>query len=222
MEDRAEKRQAHILERGEYTLKRDPVESAVPEWLGTSKEDAPNNRLGLAQWLVDPSHPLTSRVTVNRLWQQFFGIGIVRTSEDFGVQGERPVHPELLDWLAIEFIENGWDVQAFQKTLLLSATYQQSSRVTKSNWEADPENRLLASGPRHRLDAEVIRDQALAVSGLLVGNIGGKSVKPYQPAGLWKPVGFGGSNTSVFNQDSGDALYRRSMYTFWKLSLIHI
>ena len=121
MEDRAEKRQAHILERGEYTLKRDPVESAVPEWLGTSKEDAPNNRLGLAQWLVDPSHPLTSRVTVNRLWQQFFGIGIVRTSEDFGVQGERPVHPELLDWLAIEFIENGWDVQAFQKTLLLSA-----------------------------------------------------------------------------------------------------
>tara|TARA_B100000519_G_scaffold129242_2_gene111585 strand:- start:425 stop:3640 length:3216 start_codon:yes stop_codon:yes gene_type:complete len=216
MEDRAEKRQAHILERGEYTLKRDPVESAVPEWLGTSKEDAPNNRLGLAQWLVDPSHPLTSRVTVNRLWQQFFGIGIVRTSEDFGVQGERPVHPELLDWLAIEFIENGWDVQAFQKTLLLSATYQQSSRVTKSNWEADPENRLLASGPRHRLDAEVIRDQALAVSGLLVGNIGGKSVKPYQPAGLWKPVGFGGSNTSVFNQDSGDALYRRSMYTFWK------
>lgn len=216
MEDRAEKRQAHILERGEYTLKRDPVDSAVPTWLGSTKEDAPTNRLGLAQWLVDPSHPLTARVTVNRFWQQFFGIGIVRTSEDFGVQGERPVHPELLDWLAIEFIENGWDVQALQKTLLLSATYQQSSRVTKSGLEKDPENRLVARGPRHRLDAEIIRDQALAVSGLMVGTIGGKSVKPYQPAGLWKPVGFGGSNTSVFKQDSGDNLYRRSMYTFWK------
>ncbi|MFL2869249.1 MAG: DUF1553 domain-containing protein [Pirellulaceae bacterium] len=216
MQDRAEKRQAHILERGEYTLKRDPVDSAVPTWLGTSKEDSPDNRLGLAQWLVNPSHPLTSRVTVNRLWQQLFGIGIVRTSEDFGVQGERPVHPELLDWLAIEFIDQGWDIQAFQKMLLLSATYQQSSRVTKSTWQVDPENRLLARGPRYRLDAEVIRDQALAVSGLLVSTIGGKSVKPYQPDGLWKPVGFGGSNTSVFKQDSGEALYRRSMYTFWK------
>ncbi len=216
MEDRKEPRQAFILERGQYTEKRDKVSSAIPEWIAPPVKDAPANRLGLAQWLVQPSHPLTSRVTVNRFWQQFFGTGLVKTAEDFGVQGEQPSHPELLDWLAIDFVESGWDVKRCLKQIIMSATYQQSSRVSPNKLAADPENRLLARGPRFRLDAETIRDQALAVSGLLIDQIGGKSVKPYQPAGLWKPVGFGGSNTSVFVQDKGDKLFRRSMYTFWK------
>ncbi|MBT6721608.1 MAG: DUF1553 domain-containing protein [Planctomycetaceae bacterium] len=216
MEDRKEMRIAHILERGEYEKKGEPVESAVPAWLGSSPEDSPKNRLGLAQWLVSPTHPLTSRVTVNRYWQHFFGTGIVKTSEDFGVQGEQPTHPQLLDWLALNFIESGWDIKGFQKLIVMSATYKQSSRVDADKLAVDSENRLLARGPRFRLDAEVIRDQVLSVSGLLIAKIGGKSVKPYQPEGLWKPVGFGGSNTAVFRQDSGEALFRRSMYTFWK------
>ncbi len=216
MEDRPEPRQAYLLERGQYTEKREAVSSAIPEWLAPPVADAPSNRLGLAQWLVQPNHPLTSRVTVNRYWQQFFGTGLVKTSEDFGVQGEQPSHPELLDWLAMDFIESDWDVKRFLKQIVMSATYQQSSRVTPEKLSTDPENRLLARGPRFRLDAEVIRDQALAISGLLNETIGGKSVKPYQPAGLWKPVGFGGSNTSTFIQDTGDKLFRRSMYTFWK------
>ena len=216
MEDRKEARQAYILERGQYTEKREKVSSAIPEWIAPPVKGAPANRLGLAQWLVQPKHPLTSRVTVNRFWQQFFGTGLVKTAEDFGVQGEQPSHPELLDWLAIDFVESGWDVKQCLKQIVMSATYQQSSRVSPRKLAADPENRLLARGPRFRLDAETIRDQALAVSGLLIDRIGGKSVKPYQPAGLWKPVGFGGSNTSVFVQDKGDKLFRRSMYTFWK------
>lgn len=216
MEERKEPRQAHILERGQYTEKREKVYSRVPEWIAPPLADAPENRLGLAQWLVAPNHPLTARVTVNRYWQQLFGTGLVKTSEDFGVQGEQPSHPELLDWLALNFIDSGWDVKRFLKMLAMSATYRQSSRVTPEKLAIDPENRLLARGPRFRLDAEIIRDQALAISGLLVEKTGGASVKPYQPAGLWKPVGFGGSNTSVFKQDSGDKLYRRSMYTFWK------
>ncbi len=216
MEERKEPRQAHILERGEYTEKREKVASQVPEWISPALAEAPPNRLGLAQWLVAPDHPLTARVTVNRFWQQFFGTGLVKTSEDFGVQGEQPTHPELLDWLAVDFIESGWDVKRFLKQLVMSATYRQSSRVTPAKLEIDPENRLLARGARFRLDAETIRDQALAVSGLLVERTGGRSVKPYQPAGLWAPVGFGGSNTAIFKQDSGDKLYRRSMYTFWK------
>ncbi|MEC8895443.1 MAG: DUF1549 and DUF1553 domain-containing protein, partial [Planctomycetota bacterium] len=216
MEDRKSPRQAYVLERGQYTEKREKVSSAVPAWIAPPVKDAPANRLGLAQWLVQPSHPLTARVTINRFWQQFFGTGLVRTSEDFGVQGEHPSHPELLDWLALDFVSSGWDVKRFLAQLVLSATYQQSSKIDKNKLAADPENRLLARGARFRLDAEVIRDQALAVSGLMNQQIGGKSVKPYQPAGLWKPVGFGGSNTSVFKQDKGDKLYRRSMYTFWK------
>lgn len=203
MEDRKAPRQAHVLERGEYTLKREAVSSAVPEWIAPAVPKAPPNRLGLAQWLVQPKHPLTARVAVNRFWQQFFGIGLVRTSEDFGVQGEQPSHPELLDWLATDFVASGWDVKRCLKQIVMSTTYQQSSRVASKKLAADPENRLLARGPRFRLDAEVIRDQALAVSGLLIEKIGGKSVKPYQPAGLWKPVGFGGSNTSVFVMDQG-------------------
>jgi len=216
MEERKEPRQAHILERGQYTLKREAVSSRVPEWLGSLPSEAPANRLGLAQWLVSPTHPLTARVTVNRYWQHYFGTGLVKTSEDFGLQGEQPSHPALLDWLAVEFIESGWNEKRFHKLLVMSATYRQSSRVTAEKLAADPQNRLLSRGPRFRLDAEVIRDQALALSGLMVDEIGGKSVRPYQPAGLWKPVGFGGSNTSVFKQDTGAKLYRRSMYTFWK------
>ncbi len=216
MQERKEPRQAHILERGQYTEKREKVSSLVPGWLGTPVEGAPGNRLGLAQWLVSPTHPLTARVTVNRFWQHYFGTGLVKTSEDFGVQGEQPSHPALLDWLAVDFIESGWDMKRLHKMLVMSATYRQSSRVSEEKLSADPQNRLLSRGPRFRLDAEVIRDQALVISGLLVEEIGGKSVRPYQPAGLWKPVGFGGSNTSVFKQDKGDKLYRRSMYTFWK------
>lgn len=216
MQEREEPRQAHILERGQYTEKREEVASKVPAWILPQDDDAPTNRLGLAKWLVDPAHPLTARVTVNRYWQQLFGTGLVKTSEDFGIQGEQPSHPELLDWLAIDFVRSGWDVKRFLKQIVMSATYQQESRVTQEKFGADPENRLLARGPRFRLDAEIIRDQALAISGLLVPAIGGPSVKPYQPAGLWKPVGFGGSNTREFKQDSGRKLYRRSMYTFWK------
>ena len=216
MEDRAEPRQAYILERGEYTQQRDPVSPATPEWLGQQPQQSANNRLGLANWLVSSDNPLTARVMVNRFWQHFFGVGIVKTSEDFGVQGERPSHPELLDWLALKFIKSGWDIQGLQKLILMSETYQQQSKVTPEQLEMDPDNRLLARGPRFRMDAEIIRDQALFVSGLMNGVIGGPSVKPYQPAGLWKPVGFGGSNTSVFKQDNGEKLYRRSMYTFWK------
>lgn len=216
MEERAEPRQAFILERGEYTEQRDPVSPATPSWLGPQPSQSAQNRLGLANWLVNVDNPLTARVTVNRFWQHFFGTGLVKTSEDFGVQGERPSHPELLDWLAIEFMESGWDIQQIQKKILMSSTYQQSSHVPAQSLEKDPENRLLSYGPRFRLDAELIRDQALFLSGLMHGVIGGPSVKPYQPAGLWKPVGFGGSNTSVFKQDQGEKLYRRSMYTFWK------
>ena len=216
MEDLQEPRQAHVLERGEYTLQREKVDSQTPEWILPRDESSPANRLGLAQWLVNPKHPLTARVTVNRYWQHFFGTGLVKTSEDFGIQGEYPSHPELLDWLAIDFITSGWNTKRMHKQIVMSMTYQQSSHFGPDKLAVDPENRLLARGPSYRLDAEVIRDQALSVSGLLVGTIGGKSVRPYQPAGLWKPVGFGGSNTSVFKQDDGPNLYRRSMYTFWK------
>ncbi len=216
MQERKQPRQAHVLERGQYTEKRDKVSSEVPAWLGTPVKNAPPNRLGLAQWLVSPTHPLTARVTVNRFWQHYFGTGLVKTSENFGVQGEQPSHPALLDWLAVDFIESGWDMKRLQKMIVMSAAYRQSSHVSDEKLAADPQNRLLARGPRFRLDAEVIRDQALAISGLLVEETGGKSVRPYQPPGLWKPVGFGGSNTSVFRQDKGEKLYRRSMYTFWK------
>ena len=216
MEDRKEPRQAYVLERGQYTEKRAKVSSQIPEWIAPPVDEAPANRLGLAKWLTDPKHPLTARVTVNRIWQHYFGTGLVKTSEDFGVQGERPSHPELLDWLALDFINSGWNVKQFHKQIVMSATYRQSSRVSSNKLAADPENRLCSRGPRFRLDAEVIRDQALAISGLMVPTVGGRSVKPYQPEGLWAPVGFGGSNTAKFVQDKGSKLYRRSMYTFWK------
>lgn len=216
MEERDHPRQAHILERGQYTLKRGKVSSRVPEWILPAVAEMPANRLGLARWLVAPDHPLTSRVAVNRFWQHYFGVGLVKTVEDFGLQGERPSHPQLLDWLAIHFIESGWDVKQLQKLIVISATYRQSSHVTPEKLSIDPENRLLARGPRFRLDAEIIRDSALAISGLLVESPGGKSVRPYQPPGLWKPLAFDSSTTRIFEQDHGENLYRRSMYTFWK------
>jgi hypothetical protein len=155
-------------------------------------------------------------VTVNRFWQQYFGRGIVKTAEDFGSQGEWPTHPDLLDWLAVEFIDSGWNVKAMQKLIVMSNTYRQASRVPPGMAERDPENALLARGPRFRMDAEVVRDLALATSGLLVEKLGGRSVKPYQPPGIWEAVAFVGSTTNTFQRDAGDALYRRSMYTFWK------
>ncbi|MEM1067918.1 MAG: PSD1 and planctomycete cytochrome C domain-containing protein [Planctomycetota bacterium] len=209
-------RKAHILERGQYDQPGDEVGRATPSFLPSFPEDAPLDRLGLSQWLLQPEHPLTARVAVNRFWQQIFGTGLVKTSEDFGNQGEPPSHPELLDWLAVEFIESGWDVKRLLKTMVMSDTYRRSARVTDAMQEIDPENRLFARGPRHRLDAEVLRDQALALSGLLVEQRGGPSVKPPQPDGLWAAVGYSGSNTVRFRGDSGDKVYRRSVYTFWK------
>ncbi len=214
--DLAQPRDAFVLIRGAYNKPGDKVERSVPAIFPGLPEGAPRNRLGLAQWLVSPQHPLTSRVIVNRYWQHYFGTGLVKTAEDFGAQGEWPSHPELLDWLATEFIRIGWDIKEFQKLIVMSAAYRRSAKVTPELLHADPENRLLARGPRFRLDAEVIRDAALFVSGLLVERPGGKSVKPYQPDGLWEAVAFVGSNTSKFTQDNGAALYRRSLYTFWK------
>ena len=218
MRDMPKPRDAYVLVRGEYDKpdKNRKVTPGVPAALPPLPKDAAPNRLALARWLVDRAHPLTARVIVNRYWQRCFGTGIVRTAEDFGVQGDLPTHPRLLDWLAVEFIESGWDIKRMQKLLVMSATYRQSSRVTDEAYAADPDNRLLARGPRFRLDAEAIRDGALAVGGLLVPRIGGPSVKPYQPLGLWHAVGYTDSNTANFKQDHGDALYRRGMYTFWK------
>ena len=209
-------RDSFLLIRGQYDKKGDKVVPAVPAALPPMPEGAPTDRLGLAKWLVDPSHPLTARVTVNRYWQQLFGTGIVKTAEDFGSQGQWPTHPELLDWLATEFQQSGWNVKHMFKLMVMSATYRQSSKVSPDLVQRDPENLLLARGPRFRLDAEVIRDAALSASGLLVERVGGKSVKPYQPDGLWEAVGFVGSNTSAFKRDDGEALYRRGIYTFWK------
>ena len=175
------------------------------------------NRLGLAKWIVSPGNPLTARVAVNHFWQEYFGIGIVKTSEDFGSQGEPPSNPLLLDWLATEFVRTGWNVKAMQRLIVTSATYRQSSRVTPELAERDPENRLLARGPRFRLPAELIRDNALAVSGLLDNRIGGPSVYPYQPKGLWEEMAFGeGFTGQIYTESTGKDLYRRSMYTVWK------
>ncbi|PHS02973.1 MAG: hypothetical protein COA78_19595 [Blastopirellula sp.] len=213
----AEPKEAFILTRGEYDQKGDAVTRSTPESLLSFPEGAPNNRLGLAQWLLDPKHPLTSRVAVNRFWQQFFGTGIVKTSEDFGSQGEVPSHPELLDWMSKQFIDSDWDIKATMKQIAMSATYRQSSDITPELYKLDPENRLLARGPRYRLDAEMIRDQALHVSGLLSSSLGGPSVKPPQPDGLWLAVGYSGSNTVRFKPDTGsEKVHRRTLYTFIK------
>ena len=215
MEERSENREAFLLLRGEYDNRGERVYPNVPAALPKSNSDS-QSRLSLAQWLVDKDHPLTARVTVNRIWQQYFGVGIVKTSEDFGSQGEWPSHPKLLDYLATELINNGWDLKALHRDILLSATFRQSSKMTPQAVAEDPENRLLSRGPRFRLDAEVIRDFAMTTSGLLVGELGGPSVKPYQPLGLWKAVGYTSSNTANFRVDTKDKLYRRGIYTFWK------
>jgi hypothetical protein len=215
--ERADVRPAYLLKRGEYDKKGDQVERDTPGFLPPFPAGAPRNRLGFARWLVDPRHPLTARVAVNRYWQQFFGTGLVKTAEDFGSQGELPSHPELLDWLAVQFVADGWDVQKSVKRLVMSAAYRQSPRVTKDRLARDPANRLVSRGPRFRLDAEVLRDQALFVSGLLVEKVGGSPVKPPQPSGLWEAVAFTGSNTGIFKAEQGrDKVHRRSLYTFWK------
>lgn len=207
-------RETFVLKRGVYDQHGEKVTAAVPQVLPDFSPQLPQNRLGLARWLTSPQHPLTARVYVNRLWQQLFGVGLVKTVGDFGSQGEWPSHPELLDWLATEFQQSGWNVKHLLKQIVLSATYQQSSRVTPELYERDPENRLLARGPRFRLDAETVRDNALQISGLLVEKQGGPSVKPYQPPGLWEAVSYDGNVT--YEQSTGDGLYRRSLYTYWK------
>ncbi|MGB1814371.1 MAG: DUF1553 domain-containing protein, partial [Rubripirellula sp.] len=214
--DAKRQRTTRIHNRGNFLDQGEQVTASVLTTFANFPADAPANRIGVAHWLMAAENPLTARVTVNRIWARLFGTGLVETEEDFGTQGMAPSHPELLDWLALEFIQSGWNIKQFHKLIMMSATYQQSSKVTPQQLQRDPENRLLSRGPRFRLDAEVIRDNALATSGLLVRDVGGKSVRPYQPSGLWKAVGFGGSNTSVFAQDKGEKLYRRSMYTFWK------
>ena len=212
-----EAKKAYMLKRGEYDQLGDEVQRAVPTVLPPMKPEWPNNRLGLAYWLTDPSHPLTARVQVNRMWQQLFGTGIVKTAEDFGSQGEPPSHPMLLDWLSVTFREEGWDMKRMLKRMVMSATYRQSSAVTPEVLEADPRNRMLAHGPRFRLDAEMLRDQALFVSGMLVEKQGGPGVRPPQPAGLWEAVGYVGSNTVRFVADTGaDKVHRRTLYTFLK------
>ena len=211
-----EPRQSHVLVRGQYDQPGKPVPRATPAFLPDMPVNSPLNRLGLAQWLTAENHPLTARVTVNRYWQQLFGVGLVKTSEDFGSQGEPPSHPELLDWLALDFQDHGWDVKRLLKMLVMTDAYCRSSKVSIQAQSMDPENRLLARGTRHRLDAEVLRDQALFVAGLLTDHQGGPSVKPPQPEGLWNAVGYSGSNTVRFTPDSGDKIYRRSIYTFWK------
>jgi len=216
-EKAGEPKPAFLLKRGDYDQKGEKVGRAVPAFLPPLPPGAPVNRLGFAQWLIAPNHPLTARVAVNRFWLQVFGTGLVKTAEDFGAQGEPPSHPELLDWLAVQFREDGWDVKRFMKRLVMSAAYRQSSRLTPESLTRDPANRLLARGPRFRLDAEMLRDQAFFASGILVDTVGGPSVKPPQPSGLWEAVGYTDSNTAHFTADTGvEKIHRRSLYTFWK------
>jgi hypothetical protein len=213
MEERPERRATHVLIRGAYDKYGELVQPGVPASLPPLPAGATNDRLGLARWLVDPAHPLTARVAVNRYWQVFFGTGLVKTTEDFGVQGEAPSHPELLDWLATEFVRSGWDVKALHRLIVTSATYRQASRMAPRLRERDPDNRLLARGPRQRLSAYVLRDQALALGGLLVERLGGPPVRPYQPPGIWEELSFG---KIQYQQDKGPNLYRRSLYTYWR------
>ncbi len=209
---------AHILNRGLYDQPKELVTPDVPAVLPPMAAANPRNRLGLAEWLVDPGNPLTARVTVNRFWQEVFGTGIVKTADDFGSQGEPPTHPELLDWLAVDFRDSGWDVKRLFRLMVTSSAYRQAATSTADKVLHDPDNRLLSRGPRFRMDGEMVRDYALAVSGLLTPTIGGPSVKPYQPPNVWETVAMNESNTKNYQRDSGDKLYRRSMYTFWKRS----
>ena len=215
MEEMPKPREAFILVRGQYDKHGEKVTANLPAAFGSLPKNAPNNRLGLAEWIASPDNPLTARVAVNRFWEKFFGIGLVPTTEDFGTRAEFPSNPELLDWLATEFVREKWDQKAIQKLIVTSAAYRQSSKLTPALLERDPENRLLARGPRFRLQAEMIHDQALAVSGLLVEKIGGPSVRPYQPDGIWNEISSYGNLTNYMH-DKGDNLYRRSLYTIWK------
>lgn len=219
MDEAEQPRETFILERGNYAAPTEKVSPGVPAALPPLPADAPANRIGLAQWIVAPNHPLTSRVAVNRCWQMLFGAGIVKTSADFGAQGEWPSHPELLDWLAVDFVENGWNVKSLLRKIVTSATYRQTSAANDELLERDPSNRLLARGPRFRLPAEFIRDAALKSSGLLVDRLGGPSVNPYAPGDLWREISHYGSSpatSQAFMQDHGEKLYRRSLYTYWK------
>jgi hypothetical protein len=211
MEELDEPRPTHVFVRGDYRNKGERVDVGTPSILPPMPADLPTNRLGLAKWLVSGRHPLTARVTVNRAWQQFFGLGIVRTPEDFGIRGAPPSHPQLLDWLATEFASS-WDVKKLHRTIVLSATYRQSGNATRQALERDPDNALLARGPHQRLSAEMIRDQALAVAGLLQQKIGGESVKPYQPPGLWQAT----LGSSDWQTDKDDGVHRRGLYVYWK------
>ncbi|MGE3640763.1 MAG: DUF1553 domain-containing protein, partial [Pirellulales bacterium] len=221
MEDRKEPRPTYVLQRGQYDQpdKSQPMNPDVPKVLSPFPAEAPRNRLGLARWITSPANPLTARVAVNRLWQQFFGLGLVKTPENFGVQSEPPSHPELLDWLAVELIESHWDIQHIQRLIAESYVYQQTADVSPAAYARDPENRLLARGPRYRLSAEALRDNALAVSGLLATKIGGRSVMPYQPPGLWEELA--GGAYEVYTQGKGDDLYRRSLYVYRKRTVPH-
>ena len=210
--------EAYVLDRGEYDRRKDKVAPGTPASLPPMPADLPRNRLGYARWLLRPEHPLTARVTVNRFWSELFGTGLVRTAGDFGVAGEQPSHPELLDWLAVDFREHQWDVKRAFKQMMLSNTYRQAATTSPLKLEKDPANTYLSRGPRFRMDAEMIRDYALSASGLMSPRIGGKSVKPYQPIGVWEAVAMPGSDTRDYKQDSGESLYRRSVYTFWKRS----
>jgi len=219
MEERTDAQpRAWVLYRGAYDQRRDEVGADTPAILPPMTSTMPRNRLGLAQWLFTDNNPTTARVAVNRMWSEIFGTGIVKTAEDFGSQGEPPTHPELLDWLAIDFRESGWDMKRFYKQILMSATYRQSAATTPAKIEKDPDNRLLSRGARFRLDGELVRDYALAATGLLSPQIGGPSVRPYQPDNVWEAVAMDGSNTRYYKKDTGDSLYRRSLYTFWKRS----
>jgi hypothetical protein len=209
MEEMPQPREAHLLQRGAYDLPGEIVVPGTPAILPQIPAGLPNNRLGLARWLVDPSNPLTARAIVNRFWQMVVGTGLVKTVENLGSQGEPPSHPKLLDWLATEFVRTGWDTKALLRTIVTSSTYRQSSKSTPTLLEKDPENRLLARGPRFRLPAEMVRDQALAFAGLLVNKIGGPPTRPYQPPGLWLEV----SKDVEYEQEHGENLYRRSLYT---------
>jgi Protein of unknown function (DUF1553)/Protein of unknown function (DUF1549)/Planctomycete cytochrome C/Concanavalin A-like lectin/glucanases superfamily len=207
---------ADVLTRGIYTARKERVEANTPHFLPPLPAGMPHNRLALADWTVSPENPLTARVTVNRMWNELFGAGLVETTEDFGIMGQRASHPELLDWLAVEFRESGWDMKHMYKLMVMSATYRQSPKSYPDQLARDPKNLLLAHGPRFRMDAEMLRDIALESSGLLVNKIGGPSVKPYQPDNVWESVGYPTSDTTKYKQDHGDALYRRSLYTYWK------
>jgi hypothetical protein len=223
MEELSTPRETHVLLRGTYNAPGEKVVPGVPEeLLGAWPQNAPRNRLGLAQWLTNPKHPLTARVVVNRFWQQLFGLGIVKSSDNFGLQGDSPSHPELLDWLAVEMIESGWNVKALVRKIVLSETYRQDSNSSPELTARDPENRLLARAPRFRLPAELIRDQALVVSGLLKPKLGGPSVFPYQNGDLYKGIVVAADYPGTkWIESTGDDLYRRSIYTFWKRTVPH-